>query len=72
MGRFVEKKGLRILKLLAQQRPGVHFALLGQGPIDPCEWGLMNVHVLGQQPQRLIADLYRASDMLLLPSVGTG
>jgi starch synthase len=72
VGRFVEKKGLRVLKSLAQQRPDVHFALLGQGPIDPCEWGQSNVHVLGQQRQTLIADLYRAADLLLLPSVGEG
>lgn len=72
VGRFVEKKGLRVLRLLAQQRPEVHFALLGQGSIKPDEWGLTNVHVLGQQPQSLIADLYRAADMLLLPSVGEG
>ncbi len=72
VGRFVEKKGLRILRLLAEQRPDVHFALLGQGPIDPSEWMLANVHILGQQSQEAIADLYRAADMLLLPSVGEG
>ena len=72
VGRFVEKKGLRVLRQLAQQRPDVHIALVGQGPIDPREWGLANVHLLGQQPQELIADLYRAADMLLLPSVGEG
>lgn len=72
VGRFVEKKGLRVLRLLAEQRPDVHFALLGQGPIDPTEWKLANIHILGQQPQETIADLYRAADMLLLPSVGEG
>jgi starch synthase len=72
VGRFVEKKGLRILRLLAEQRPEVQFALFGQGTIEPRDWGLANVHVLGQQPQELIADLYRAADMLLLPSVGEG
>ncbi|UNK80920.1 glycosyltransferase family 4 protein [Sphingopyxis granuli] len=72
VGRFVEKKGLRVLRLLAKQRPDVQFALFGQGPIDPREWGLANVHPLGQQPQERIADLYRAADMLLLPSVGEG
>lgn len=71
-GRFVEKKGLRVLRLLAEQRPEIHFALVGQGPIDPLEWKLANIHVLGQQPQDVIADLYRAADMLLLPSVGEG
>lgn len=72
VGRFVEKKGLRILKLLAERRPDLHFALLGKGAIDPRDWGLPNIHVLGQQPQNHIADIYRAADMLLLPSVGEG
>jgi len=72
VGRFVEKKGLRVLKLLAEMRPDVQFALVGQGAIDPREWGLANVHVLGQKPQEVIADLYRTADMLILPSVGEG
>lgn len=72
VGRFVEKKGLRVIRALAERRPDIHFALFGQGPIDPREWGLCNVHPLGQQPQDVIADLYRAADVLLLPSVGEG
>lgn len=72
VGRFVDKKGLSVIKCLAAQRPEVHFALLGKGPIDPAAWELGNVHVLGQQPQYAIADLYRAGDVLLLPSVGEG
>lgn len=72
VGRFVEKKGLRVVRLLAKQRPDMHFALFGQGPIDPRDWNLPNVHILGQQSQETIADLYRAADMLLLPSVGEG
>lgn len=72
VGRFVEKKGLHVLRALAERRPDVHFALFGRGPIDPGKWGLSNVHPLGQQSQMDIADLYRAADVLLLPSVGEG
>ncbi|HEY6815677.1 MAG TPA: glycosyltransferase family 4 protein [Croceibacterium sp.] len=72
VGRFVEKKGLRILRELAAQRPDIHFALVGKGPIDPAEWRLGNVHVLGQQPQDVVADLYRCASLLILPSVGEG
>ena len=72
VGRFVEKKGLRIIRALAEHRPDFHFALLGKGPIAPQEWGLSNVHLLGHQPQEAIAELYRAGDVLLLPSVGEG
>lgn len=72
VGRFVEKKGLSVIQALAKQRPDVHFALVGSGPIQPELWQLQNVHVLGQQPQEIVADLFRASDLLLLPSVGEG
>lgn len=72
VGRFVEKKGLRIVRALAAVRPDMHFALVGKGPIDPAAWGLANVHVLGQQPQEAVADLYRSASLLLLPSVGEG
>jgi glycosyltransferase involved in cell wall biosynthesis len=72
VGRFVEKKGLSVLRALAASRPDVTFALLGKGPLNPTGWGLPNVCVLGQQSQQDIADLYRAGDVLLLPSVGEG
>jgi alpha-maltose-1-phosphate synthase len=72
VGRFVEKKGLAILREIATKRPDLHFLLIGRGPIDPGFWGLSNVRVLGSQPQQVIAELYRAADILLLPSVGEG
>lgn len=72
VGRFVEKKGLRVLRALAERRPDVHFAMLGQGPIDPRGWSLPNVHILGQQEQGVITDMFRAADVLILPSVGEG
>jgi glycosyltransferase involved in cell wall biosynthesis len=72
VGRFVEKKGLAVLKALARRRPDLHFALVGGGPVRPEMWGLSNIHVLGPQPQEKIAELYAAPDLLLLPSVGEG
>jgi starch synthase len=72
VGRFVEKKGLAVIQQLAAALPIVHFALVGQGPINPETWNLANVHVLGQLPQSTVADLYRAGDFLILPSVGEG
>ena len=72
VGRFVEKKGLAVLRALAARRPALHLALVGAGPIRPEHWGLPNVHVLGPQPQERVATLYRAADFLLLPSVGEG
>jgi alpha-maltose-1-phosphate synthase len=72
VGRFVEKKGLAILRAVAARRPDLHFLLIGRGPISPENWGLPNVLVMGTQPQQTIAELYRAADLLLLPSVGEG
>lgn len=72
VGRFVEKKGLSVIRALAAARPDVQFVLCGKGPIDPSAWRLPNVRVLGQQPQDSLADLYRAGNALVLPSVGEG
>lgn len=72
VGRFVEKKGLHIIERLARLRPAVTFALAGWGPIDPAGWHLPNVHVLPGLSGASIADAYRASDVLVLPSTGEG
>lgn len=72
VGRFVEKKGLAVLRALAGARGDLTFLLAGSGPIRPEGWGLANVHVLGVQSAEALARLYRAADVLLLPSVGEG
>lgn len=72
VGRYVEKKGLTVLRALARSHPDWMILLAGTGPIDPSEWGLSNVHDLGPQTPQAIADLYRWSDLLVLPSVGEG
>lgn len=72
VGRFVAKKGLPVLRAVAQARPDITFALAGSGPIDPTGWNLPNVRLLGRLPQADIADLFRAADLLLLPSTGEG
>ena len=72
VGRFVTKKGMAVLEALARDRPALHLALVGSGPVRPDSWDLPNVHVLGQLSQQTIAELFGASDLLLLPSVGEG
>ena len=72
VGRFVEKKGLGIIRVLARLRPSAHFMLVGAGPIDPRQWNLPNVHVMDSLPPAEIAALFRSADCLLLPSVGEG
>jgi glycosyltransferase involved in cell wall biosynthesis len=72
VGRFVEKKGLPILRRLAGQFPGCRWAFAGWGPEDPARWGLPNVQCLGSLRQEDLPDTYRAADLLVLPSVGEG
>jgi alpha-maltose-1-phosphate synthase len=72
VGRFVEKKGLPALRELAAANPQWDLSLVGGGPLDPEEWKLANVHVLGRKSRTELADLYRAADALVLPSVGEG
>ncbi len=72
VGRYVEKKGLTVLRQLASSRPDLTFILAGSGPIRPSDWNLPNVWDFGPQTANKIADLYRAADLLLLPSVGEG
>lgn len=72
VGRYVEKKGLTVLRALAEARPDLRFHLVGSGPIRPSEWRLDNVRDLGAQAPQAIANMYREADILILPSVGEG
>lgn len=72
VGRYVEKKGLAIIRALATQRPDLTFHLVGSGPLAPSGWGLANVRNLGPQSPQALANLYRNAALLLLPSVGEG
>lgn len=72
VGRYVEKKGLRVLRALAASRGDLTFLMVGSGPIRPAMWGLTNVHDLGTQSPQALAAIYRGVDLLLLPSVGEG
>ncbi len=71
-GRFVEKKGLRLLQQLTAALPSVRWLFAGWGPLDPSRWRLGNVSVLGDLSQKQLARLYQAADLLVLPSVGEG
>jgi glycosyltransferase involved in cell wall biosynthesis len=68
VGRITESKGIYVIHHLAQQRPDWMFAIAGKGPVDPRDWGLPNVIVLGQLDQTRVAQLYRCSDAMTLPS----
>lgn len=72
VGRFVEKKGLAFLRAAAERDPQGLWLLAGWGPIDPDDWGLANVRVIRGLDHAGLADLYRAADVLALPSAGEG
>lgn len=72
VGRFVEKKGLNILRDLARDFPDELWVFAGHGPIDPASWGLSNVLVVRGVSGQALAAYYRAADLLVLPSVGEG
>jgi phosphatidyl-myo-inositol dimannoside synthase len=72
VGRFVERKGLALIRELAARTPGWHWLLAGHGPIDPEAWALPNVTVERGANGASLARLYGAVDLLVLPSVGEG
>jgi glycosyltransferase involved in cell wall biosynthesis len=73
VGRFTEKKGLRLIHQVARATPQWSWVLVG-GVIeeDPRSWFLPNVTVLPPRPQSELQKLYSAADLLVLPSVGEG
>jgi len=72
VGRFLEKKGLLRLREMSTMRPNLHWAYAGWGPCDPASWGLSNVTVHSGLSGPGLASLYRAADLLVLPSKSEG
>ena len=72
VGRFVEKKGLPILRSLAECFPECEWIFIGWGPEEPTAWGLANVRCLGSMDRSRVIPYYQVADLLVLPSVGEG
>jgi glycosyltransferase involved in cell wall biosynthesis len=72
VGRFVEKKGMRALEHMVKLRPDWTWAFAGWGPLNPCSWKAGNARVLSNLRGPSLAALYRACDLLVLPSSGEG
>jgi len=72
VGRFVEKKGLRVLRELAARLPQARWIFAGWGTLGPERWSLPNVAVMRGRSGVQLAPLYQAADLLVLPSVGEG
>lgn len=71
-GRFVDKKGLRLLYRLAQRLPHMRWIFAGWGPLDPSAWALPNVSVQRGLSKEQLVPFYQAADLLVLPSSGEG
>jgi alpha-maltose-1-phosphate synthase len=72
VGRFVEKKGIPALRHVVEMRPEWTWAFAGWGPLDPASWNAPNARVFSGLRGESLATLYRASDLLVLPSTGEG
>lgn len=72
VGRYVETKGIRVMRALAERRPDVTWVFVGHGPHDPVGWGLPQVRSDGQIAHASIELYYHAADVLVLPSTGEG
>lgn len=72
VGRMVEKKGLHLLLPLVAQLPGIFWIFVGQGPLRQELAPSGNVSIFDGLAHADLADLYRAADLLVLPSRGEG
>ncbi|HJT31756.1 MAG TPA: glycosyltransferase family 4 protein [Pirellulales bacterium] len=72
VGRFVEKKGLVVLRELAARFAQCDWLFIGWGPCDPAEWGQPNVRAIGRVGHDRLTEFYQAADLLVLPSTGEG
>jgi glycosyltransferase involved in cell wall biosynthesis len=72
VGRFVEKKGLLLLRQAVSGLPGVQWAFVGDGPIHPEKWGLKNVRTPGRLDAERLAQYYQVADLVVTPGVGEG
>ncbi len=72
VGRFTQKKGLHIIRELAQAYPEWKWILIGRGEIEPHRWQLANVEILPPVPQATLRQYYLIADALILPSSGEG
>lgn len=72
VGRFIDRKGLPIMRLLAERFPECEWVFIGRGPVDPVNWGLPNVRCQGTVYHSSLGACYQAADLLVLPSVIEG
>ncbi|MFZ4778223.1 MAG: glycosyltransferase family 4 protein, partial [Terrimicrobiaceae bacterium] len=72
VGRFVEKKGIRLLEAIVRSNSSSLFIFVGGGPLNPSSWNLPNVRIHPPMLHRELRLLYQAANVLVLPAVGEG
>ena len=60
------------MKRSVRRLPDVTWVFAGWGPLSPRRWNAPNVHVFDGRRGPTLAPLYRAADLLVLPSIGEG
>lgn len=71
VGRFVEKKGLPLLRSCLDL-PDAHWTFVGWGPQPPAERSNERVTLTGRLTPEAIVPQYQQADLLVLPSTGEG
>ncbi|MEN9629738.1 MAG: D-inositol-3-phosphate glycosyltransferase [Pseudomonadota bacterium] len=71
VGRFVEKKGLPLLRQCLDLA-GLHWTFVGWGPQPPAEASRPGLTLAGRLPAAEIVAHYQQADLLVLPSTGEG
>ncbi len=74
VGRFVEKKGIHVLRYLAERTPHFTWVFIGSGHVDPGTWGLSNVIVRSpvSDNDTLLRQYYQMADLFVFPGQGEG
>lgn len=72
VGRFVDKKGLDVVREMARMSPERSFRIVGWGPIDPATWGLANVTIIAHPDQSDILMAYQEASLVLFPGLSEG
>jgi glycosyltransferase involved in cell wall biosynthesis len=73
VGRLVPRKGPQLVVQAARPDMGIQVLVVGNGRIPGLEQGVPpHVTIWPAQPRQNIPDILRASDILVLPSVGEG
>lgn len=73
VGRFVEKKGIDLLRHCVGL-PFTRWVFIGAGPRSPALWKNSegNLTLMGRLAPKEVAEQYRCADLLVLPSTGEG